>query len=169
MDLWPRLQQLVETHKPGSVGKILQRLLGIAFGRIGFRVVEEGISEGIDLVIQHREIHEQRYAFEVRTTYESFSVPVRQDDIEQLKARSQDGYKTGLAALRIAPGARWVLVQAEWLCPPDLPVSFGTCEPFRELAERLNRAFGQVLEELAEVAVSSGLEGLKPYLEKAMQ
>jgi|YNPBryunderm2012_1023409.scaffolds.fasta_scaffold00436_9 hypothetical protein len=162
------LEQLVQTHKPGIAGKILQRLLGLAFDRIGFRVIEEGISEGIDLSVAHREIPEQRYAFEVRTT-QSDAVPVSRQDLAQMKARAADGYQTGLAALRIAPGAHWILVRSEWLRPPDLPVSVGTCEPWKELAASLNQAFDEVLEELAPLALREGLEGLDPDLRRAMQ
>jgi hypothetical protein len=162
------LEQIVNAHGPGIAGKILQRLLELAFHRIGFRLIEEGISEGIDLSVAHREAPERRYAFEVRTT-QSDAAPVSAHDLAQMKARAADGYQTGLAALRIAPGARWILVRSEWLRPPELPISAGTCEPWKELADNLNRAFDEVLEELSPLALKDGLEGLEPFLRDAMR
>ncbi|MEK7996634.1 MAG: hypothetical protein AAB403_22760 [Planctomycetota bacterium] len=170
MDDAARHQWLVrfgERHGAGVRGKILQRLLELAFARIGFRLVDERIAEGIDFDIEYRADPGERYSFEARTT-EGDSVAVKTEDLNQMKGRAGEGYSTGFAAIRVSPGCRWILVKRSWLLPPDLRVSVGTSPGWEDLADRVNDSFDQLLETLGPVALRNGLKGLKMHVDNAM-
>ena len=147
-------------------GKILQRLLAIAFDTIGYRLVDERLVEGTDLDVCHRERTAERYSFEVSTT-QGFLVPVENEDLRLMDERVRDGYLTGIAGLRIAPGGKWVLVRREWLTPPSLRLAVGNSPGWEDLAMRLNRAFDEVTGRLGEAAVEGGLEGLAREIDNA--
>ena len=169
MDSAARYQWLLEIRerwKDGRGGKVLQRLLEIAFHEAGYRLVEERMSEGIDFDVQRRDVPHERYSFEARTT-ENALVPVKDEDLRQMDQRAQDGCQAGLAALRIAPGASWVFVQHSWLLPPSLRISIGTSPCWQSLADQINGKFDDVLQRLGATARDKGLDGLLSYLNQA--
>lgn len=160
------LAQLDREYEPRLRGKILQRLLQLAFHRAGYRLVDERISEGIDFDVVHREHPERRFSFEARTT-ESFTVPVKLEDLRQMDAREAEGYRAGIAALRIAPGARWVFIARPWLRPPSVRVSVGNTPGWEELAAGVNARFEEVLSDTGAQALAEGLEGLEALMGEA--
>ena len=160
------LRRVAASHDDRQRGKILQRLLALAFDREGYRLVEERLSEGTDLDFCHRERQDEKYSFEVRTT-EGFVVPVKDEDLRQMDERARDGYATGIAALRIAPGGRWVFLRREWLMPPSVRLARGTTRGWEELASRINAAFDGVLDSHGEAAVTQGLDGLAAAIREA--
>jgi hypothetical protein len=153
------LQRLGERYDPRQRGKILQLLLTLAFAEVGFRVEDVGLVEGLDFVIAHRQLLDERYAFEVRTS-EQASVPIKSEDLQSLDERARAGYQTGIAALRVAPGVKWILVKRSWLQLPSLRVSIGTSNGWEILAVNVNQAFDQMLEKWGEVSVDHGMSGL---------
>ena len=62
------LERIRQEHGDGIGGKILQRLLELAFDDLGYRLVEERMSEGIDFDVENREGSDDRYSFEARTS-----------------------------------------------------------------------------------------------------
>lgn len=160
------LTQLGRIYGSGLRGKILQRLLELAFARVGFRLVDERISEGIDFDVVRRNNPSERYSFEARTT-EEYCVPVKTEDFIQMKARESDGYDTGIAALRISPGSSWIFVKSRWLLSPSLRVSVGTSSGWENLAQQVNQGFDGVLEDLGPLAIREGLEALKKAVDDA--
>jgi hypothetical protein len=148
------LERLGERYDPRIRGKILQRLLTLAFAEVGFRLEDEGLVEGLDFVIAHRQLSDERYAFEVRTS-EQASVPIKPEDLQSLDERARTGYQTGIAALRVAPGAKWILVKRSWL-----RISIGTSSGWEKLAVDANHSFDQMLEKWGKVSLEQGLSGL---------
>jgi hypothetical protein len=169
VDSAARYQWLLDIRRrlgDGHGGKVLQRLLELAFHEAGYRVVEERMSEGIDFDVELREPLNARYSFEARTTASAL-VPVKNEDLRQMDARMKDGYQAGLAALRIAPGTGWVFVERSWLLPPSLRISVGTSVSWEGLAEQINREFDAVMDRLGSRALDKGLDGLTPYIDQA--
>lgn len=161
------LEGIRREHGDGTGGKILQRLLELAFHDLGYRLVEERMSEGIDFDVQHRQRSDDRYSFEARTSAAAL-VPVKDEDLRQMDERAREGYRPGLAALHIRAGSRWVLVERSWLLPPSLRISVGSSALWEKLAREVNDAFDDVLKRLGERAVREGLDGLKSYVDQAM-
>jgi hypothetical protein len=147
-------------------GKILQRLLEVAFHESGYRLVDERLSEGTDFDVMSRTQPAERYAFEVRTTI-GFSVPVKIEDLRLLDERAADGYQTGLAAFRIAPGGCWVLIERGWLLPGLVRVALGTSRGWRDLARRVNDTFNDAVARYGEAVLRDGLDGLSRAVEEA--
>jgi hypothetical protein len=160
------LQQLDASYDSRQRGKILQRLLQLAFHSAGYRLVEERISEGIDFDVIHRQVRSRKYSLEARTT-DNFVVPVKTEDLRQMAGRQADGYRTGVAALHIAPGARWVFIGREWLKTPSVRVSVGNAPGWDALAREINPHFDAVVSDLASVALNEGLNGLLPMVQQA--
>lgn len=160
------LAQLDREYEARLRGKILQRLLQLAFHRAGYRLVDERISEGIDFDVIHRADTSRRFSFEARTT-ESFVVPVKLEDLRQMEGREAEGYRTGIAALRIAPGARWVFIARPWLRSGNLRVSVGNTAGWEELAAEVNARFEEVLSDTGAQALAEGLEGLQALMHEA--
>ena len=160
------LARLDREYEARLRGKILQRLLQLAFHHAGYRMVDERISEGIDFDVVHREDPSRRFSFEARTT-ESLHVPVKLEDLRQMDARESEGYAAGVAALRVAPGARWVFIARAWLRPPGVRVSAGNTTGWEELASEINVRFDEVAGEYGALAIAEGLAGLEPLMEEA--
>lgn len=153
------LERLGERYNPRIRGKLLQRLLTLAFAEVGFRLEDEGLVEGLDFVIAHRQLSDERYAFEVRTS-EQASVPIKPEDLQSLDERARTGYQTGIAALRVAPGVKWILVKRSWLQLPSIRVSIGTSSGWEKMAIDANHAFDRMLEKWGKVSLEQGLSGL---------
>jgi hypothetical protein len=160
------LRKLGELHDDRQRGKILQRLLELAFDRLGFRLAEERLSEGIDFDVQRRGRPNEKYSLEARTT-EDAKVVVKAEDLRQMEERAREGYQAGIAAMRIAPGSRWVLVKRAELMTPSLRISVGDSPGWEELARQINEEFNEVLEKLGPVALEQGLQGLQTHIEAA--
>jgi len=162
------LRRLADRYDDRQRGKILQRLLALAFDRAGYRLVEERLVEGTDVDFSHREHPEEKYSFEVRTT-EGHTVPVKVEDLRLMDERAADGYTTGVAALRIAPGGRWIFLRREWLATPSVRWALGTSPGWEELADRINAAFDEVLEDRGQAALDASLDGLAEDIARAMR
>lgn len=160
------LERLDRDFDSRQRGKILQRFLQLAFDRAGYRLVDERISEGIDFDVIHRTDPSRRFSFEARTT-EGFLVPVKLEDLRQMEAREAEGYQTGIAALRIAPGGRWVLLARPWLRTPSVRVSAGNTTGWDALAEEINARFVDVIVECGALALAEGLPGLEALVNQA--
>ena len=162
------LRAIGDAHGPRKRGKILQRLLQIAFGHCGFRVVEERLVEGLDFDAVHRENPNLKVCFEVRTT-ESREVPVKAEDLSQIDMRQGDGYRGGVAMLRIAPGQSWRFVDRDRLMVGKLRTSCSTFVEWKKLAVEVNRKFDELLVRHETAMVDQGLDGLGEELMKVMR
>lgn len=165
-ELFEFLSRLDREYEARLRGKILQRLLQLAFHHAGYRLVDERISEGIDFDVIHREDPTRRFSFEARTT-ESYFVPVKLEDLRQMAGREAEGYLAGVAALRIAPGARWSFIARPWLHTPSVRVSVCNSAGWEELAAGINSSFEAVVELHGALAIAEGLAGLQPLVDEA--
>ena len=162
------LERLAARWDARRRGKIIQRLLEIAFHHAGYRLVDERLVEGTDFDVVSRARPAERYSFEVRTT-NRFTVPVKSEDLRLLDERAADGFATGLAALRIGAGGRWVLIERRWLALPSIRVTVGTTPGWEPLASAINEAFDLVLGRLGPRALEQGLDGLAGEVKEAMR
>jgi hypothetical protein len=160
------LLEIRQHWEEGRGGKVIQRLLELAFHEAGYRLIEERMSEGIDFDVEEREGARQRYSFEARTTTNA-TVCIKDEDLRQMDLRIRDGCQAGIAALRICPGGCWVFVQRSWLLPSPLRISIGTSPSWTSLADQINEEFDSVLERFGAIARDKGLDGLASHLNLA--
>ena len=119
--------------------------------------------EGTDADFESRADPSIRLAVEVRST-EGDVVPVREEDLRQLDARARDGFKGVLAALRVAPGTRWALVDRSWLKVGKLRVSVGTTTGWEQLADGVDHAFEGLLIDHRRGILDRALAAMEPQL-----
>lgn len=100
------LQQIRDKFGPGIFGKIVQKLLAVAFYDAGFsHVVERGV-QGVD--IDAVDGDGKRYTLEVKTT-DGNRITMSEENIKGLKDRAKDSYIPIIAALRMQPFEDWIL------------------------------------------------------------
>jgi Holliday junction resolvase len=110
LELLQKLQRKygIKGRPSGSFGKIVQKLLALAFFELGFiNIVERGV-QGVDIDVTSAP--NQKLAFEVKTT-EKLSIILTADNVQALRDRVHDGYQPVLAILRLAPLENWVFAK----------------------------------------------------------
>lgn len=115
------LQRLRGKYGPGIFGKIVQKLLALAFYNIGApHVVERGV-QGVDIDVETSE--GEKYALEVKTT-DSDAVPITRENLDALADRANDGYAPLIAALRMKMFEDWIIasIPLSQLQPGSFPL-----------------------------------------------
>src|SRR5262245_56674366 len=108
------LMQLHNAYNAREFGKLVQKLLAIAYRNAGFTHVEERGVQGVDIDAAWPQFEPPRIATEVKTT-SSGKVLFNKKDVDGLKRRQTDGYVPVLAALRLRALGNWVIVPAHEL------------------------------------------------------
>lgn len=143
------LEKIHRAH-PKEFGKVVQKLLALAFARVGYQVVEERAVQGVDIDMIDKATGE-RFSLEVKTS-QGGDIYLTTKDIEGLERRSLDHYATYYAVLCLPHciGEGWIIV-------PSAGVREGRYGAMRlaarddgALSERANSAFPAVLEEASE-------------------
>lgn len=153
------LQQIRDKFGPGIFGKIIQKLLALAFYEIGSQhVVERGV-QGVDIDVVITEA--QKYTFEVKTT-EGEGTLISKENIDDLRDRQKDGYRPVLAVLRIQLFEDWIFasVPLSHLHPGTVPLSRLRAYRLKELEISLYPIFERVVDQ----HFSSVLERGEGYL-----
>ncbi len=88
-------------------GKLVQKLLAVAFLETDVQKLVERSTQGIDLEM---EIAGERYVFEVKTS-ESDAVRLTPKDLEGLDRLVEDGARVYLAVLTNGPFEDWILAR----------------------------------------------------------
>jgi len=149
-----------ETGK--EYGKLVQKLLAIAFLNAGAQHVIERSIQGIDLEVTFNGV---RLAFEVKTT-EDGSARLVKKDLEGLLARSQEGAETYLAVLgtRLLDG--WYFARFYPGEFTDQKYSLTHIRPYRNttLEQAISEPFATAVLEHASVALR-GQTALNKVLE----
>ena len=146
-------------------GKLVQKLLAIAFLETEVQKLVERSTQGIDLEI---EIAGERCVFEVKTS-ESDSVRLTPKDLEGLDRLVEDGARVYLAVLTNAPFDDWILAR---YVPGEFATGKGlTSFPFRthrdqELEQRILTAFDRVVDRDVHTAITRRQGGLDEVLQR---
>ena len=145
-------------------GKLVQKLLAIAFLETEVQKLVERSTQGIDLEM---EIAGERCVFEVKTS-ESDSVRLTPKDLEGLDRLVADGAKVYVAVLTNAPFEDWVLAR---YVPGEFPTGKNlTSFPFRahrdrDLEQRILTDFDRVVDRDVHIAITRRQGGLDEVLQ----
>lgn len=108
-----RLARLHARHGPREFGKIVQKLVALAFRHGGcMHVVERGV-QGVDVDVAWSD---EKYSVEIKTTRTSHVV-YQTKDLVGLQRRGQDGYRPLVGVLRLGALSDWYLVDANRMRP----------------------------------------------------
>jgi hypothetical protein len=161
-DLYRSLRELHARHGAREFGKIVQKLLAIAFRLGGFgRIVERGV-QGVDVDADGGA--RERYTTEVKTTQKE-TVLFARKDIDGLAHRQRDGYRPLLAVLRLSPLSDLLIVHTESLRSGRLHIASLRPHRFHELEARLQPCFTRAVLEHFEGA----LTGSQFYLDRVVR
>ena len=146
-------------------GKLVQKLLAVAFLETDVQKLVERSTQGIDLEM---EIAGERCVFEVKTS-ESDAVRLSPKDLEGLDRLVEDGARVYLAVLTNAPFEDWVLAR---YVPGEFPTGKDlTSFPFRahrdrELEQRILTAFDRVVDRDVHIAITRRQGGMDEVLQR---
>jgi hypothetical protein len=146
-------------------GKLVQKLLAIAFLETDVKKLVERSTQGIDLEL---EIAGERYMFEVKTS-ESDSIRLGPKDLEGLDRCVEEGAKVYLAVLTNGYLEDWILAR---YTPREFPAGKKlTSFPFRahrdsDLEGRILTAFNRVVDAHVHTAIAERQSGLDELLHR---
>ncbi|WP_373525208.1 hypothetical protein [Nostoc sp.] len=109
-----------KSKKDNGFGKTCQILLAITFCRLGFKV-ENYLSQGVDIDIWN---HSQypNFSVEVKTTIKG-TVQLGEKDVEGLRKKEYEGYKTAFAVLLRDSLSGWLIVNAKGIKYGNIPLT----------------------------------------------
>jgi hypothetical protein len=159
-----RLRKLAE-RRDKEYGKLVQKLLAIAFLEAGAtRVVERSV-QGIDLEVT---IEARRLALEVKTT-ESGSIKLGKKDVDGLLARRDEGFEVFVAVLGRELLDEWIIAGfVEGEIPDSKKIETVLLRPYRDsrvetaIADRFEEALAQHLSKAVE-------EGGQGHLDEVLE
>ena len=146
-------------------GKLVQKLLAVAFLETDVQKLVERSTQGIDLEM---EIAGERFVFEVKTS-ESDSIRLGPKDLEGLDRYVEDGARVYLAVLTNGPLEDWILAR---YMPEEFPVGKDlTSFPFRahrdlDLERRVLTAFDRVVDAHVHTAITRRQRGMDEVLQR---
>ncbi len=138
-DVYNKLKNIVEKHKPSEFGGICQDLLALSFAESKWDKLEVHDVEGID-ILYDGELG--KFAIEVKTTTKK-EISVGEKDCQGLKRMKKEGYIPILAVLRLDMFNDWIFYKAEKLKPAsNLSVNIiYTHDELKEVAKKINENF----------------------------
>ena len=159
-----RMLQDIRSRTGKEYGKLLQKLLGIAFLDSEVERLVDRCTQGIDLEVQ---LGGARLAFEVKTSEED-QITLGKKDLEGLQRQLDDGAEAYVAVLGGGLLDSWLFVRYS---PGELPsgrkLSTFQLRPYRnrELEERILRPFEEAVARHANTAICERQAGLDRVLE----
>jgi len=159
-------QKLAELRvKTGTeYGKLVQKLLAIAFLDTQVERLVDRSTQGIDLEVT---FGGQRYGFEVKTS-ETDEIRLVKKDLEGLERQHQDGLDVYLAVLGGGLLDEWIFARFH---PGELPagknLSTFRLRPYRnrDLEERIRKPFEEAVDRHTATAISERQSGLDRVLQ----
>lgn len=136
------LRQIRDKHGASEFGKIAQKLLATALCRLCFTVEERAI-QGVDIDAVKEQL---RYSLEVKTTLRD-EVTIGEKDLRGLEQRTQDGYMTGFAILKVSLLSNWVLARSDNIAPGTVRIGRLSSQRILPLQDDVNGIFSAVVEE----------------------
>ena len=140
------LRQIRGKHGVSAFGKIAQKLLGVSLCRLCFTVEERAI-QGVDIDAVKATL---RYSLEVKTTHKD-EVTIGEKDLRGLEQRTQDGYMTGFAVLKVSLLSNWVVARSDNILPGAVRIGRLTSQRILPLHDDVNEMFPAVVEDYGEV------------------
>lgn len=163
---WVSLETIRAEVGDQEMGKVVQKLLALAFRRMGFERVVERSTQGVDLDVARGD---ERYAVEVKTV-QGWTVALGPKDILGPESREFDRYQAVMAVLRLSPEEDWILARMNPGTPPfakgNQPVYLFRAASIVEIEREVRDAFADMVAEHLEAAVK-GQSGLRAILEDA--
>lgn len=159
-----QLLDTIRRQQHTEYGKLVQKLLALAFLEAGARRATDRAIQGIDLEIG---LGDRHLALEVKTC-EADRVVVSRKDVDGLDARRDEGFETYLAVLGGRRTDAWLLLPVPGT---DLkigsPMEIALLRPFadRELGALVAHPFEEVVDRHGPLAASDGQAGLNRVLE----
>jgi hypothetical protein len=145
-------------------GKLVQKLLAIAWLEAGAERLIERSTQGIDLEVT---IDGRRLALEVKTTQEG-ALRFGAKDLAGLAARREEGYEPYFAVLGSSLLDTWIFARFhEGELPSGADLSCTRLRPYRDraLADRLGDHFDRALRSHLEAAIDGGQSALSAVIE----
>ena len=146
-------------------GKLVQKILAIAFLETGAENLVERSIQGIDLDVT---LAGTRYAFEVKTCEED-SLTLGKKDLAGLEREIASGAEAYIAVLAGSMLDEWLMVRyTPGEIPPAKKLSTFELRPYRnrELERRVESAFEDAVEKHAATAIYEKQKGLDKELER---
>ena len=167
LELLKKLQKRygVRGKPSGSFGKIMQKLLALAFSELGYRNIVERGTQGVDIDITSGQT---KFAVEAKVT-EGTSIVISSDNIQALKERGYDGYEPLIVVLQLAPLENWECAR---LAADEIPTGEILIESLRrwrikDLETKLSAVFDGVVEKHFSGVEQDGEQYLKKQLRQA--
>ncbi len=151
MDLlcYQKLEAVRSKYGPSRFGKIVQKMLALAFRELGHvRIVEREV-QGVDVDVGGR------WTIEVKTTSND-EIALQHKDVVGLGARARDGYEPVLAVLRMSPLSDWLLVRAGSFRARTFHVDDLRPYSIEELQTALHSQFPNVVARTADEVLQKG-------------
>jgi len=144
-------------------GKLVQKLLAIAFLESGAEHLVESSIQGIDLQVRLAGID---HAFEVKTS-EGADITLGKKDLEGMTGHTRQGHAVYVATLTSGLFTNWIFARFHpGELPPAKKLSAFQLRPYRcrDLEARITAAFDSAVEHHAELAITDGQRGLDQVL-----
>lgn len=154
---------LLSSETDKEYGKLVQKLLAVAFLETDVKKLVERSIQGIDLEL---EIAGERYVFEVKTS-QAGSIRLGAKDLQGLDRYVEDGAKVYIAVLTTGPFEDWIFArytQGEFPAAKDLSSFSFRAHRDRNLEERIANSFDRVVDEHTHTAITRRQGGLDDVL-----
>jgi len=165
--IWLHLN--AKSKKDNGFGKTCQILLAITFCRLGFQVKNYS-SQGVDIDIWN---HSQypNFSVEVKTTIKD-SVQLGEKDVEGLKKKEDEGYKTVFAVLPINSLSGWLIVNAKGIIKSsNIPLTRlnNKTRILPDLQKEVNQVFPKVIADYEIEILRRVSDDVLMYLDKNLE
>jgi len=144
------LEEIHRLHER-EFGKIAQKLLALAFVKVGFHLAEERAVQGVDIDVVRKGTHE-KLSFEVKTTQKT-QITIRDKDISGLNSRRDiDGYDTYFAFLYLPHclSEGWIIVPAKGIKKGSYNAMRLASRDDHVLSDDINKVFPEIVEQVYE-------------------
>ncbi len=149
----------------GYGGKIFQKLLALSFIRKGFKLNEERTVEGVDIdIIKGVE----KYALEVKTTVKD-EIQLGKKDVEGLRRREPDGYRTGYAVLKLGILSEWIIGESKNIRVGTLRIGRLSVYPMQNLEDCANEEFPKVVKKYGRNILLKNPSRVLSYIDEVIE
>jgi len=145
------LRGIRDKHEPREFGKIAQKLLAIAFCRLGFEVKERSIQD-VDIEAVKDNL---KYWIEVKTT-DKDEVVIEEKDVNGLRqCELLHGGETGYAVLKISLLSDWIIASSRNIKPGTVRIGRFSTRKILPLQDDINGVFSSIVKEFGNQVLSA--------------
>ncbi len=165
-DTYIALNKILEKYE-NEMGKLLQCLLGLSIYealKCPPECININLVEGVDIIVECKDF---KYAIEVKTT-KGGQINIGGKDFEGLKKYKENGYTPLITILKINLHSQWLFINPERL---ERKFSWNinelyTDDIYKNLSEKVNEAFEELVSEHAQKSQNNGLSYLLEILKE---